>query len=110
MSDVIATAARVLTFRATRNELRSFDRRHLFLGFLLTWLVGMGRWWEDPRAGLLQHLGVGSLVYVVILSLFLWLIIKPLAVRTRYVTVLTYVTLTAPPAILYALPVRSWLD
>jgi len=110
MTDVIATAARVLTFRATGNELRVLDRRHLLLGLLLTWLVGIGRWWEDPRAGVLQHLGVGSLVYVVVLSSVLWLIIRPLSVRTHYLNTLTYVTLTAPPAILYAIPVRSWLD
>jgi len=110
MSDTIATAVRVVTFRATGNELRKLDRRHLVLGLLLTWLVGMGRWWEDAQAGLLQHLGIGSLVYVVALSGFLWLIIRPLAPRTGYLNTLTYVTLTAPPAILYAIPVRSWLD
>jgi hypothetical protein len=110
MRDLIATTARVLTFRATGDELRGLGRRHLGFGLLLTWLVGMGRWWEDPQAGLLQHLGIGSLVYVVVLSGFLWLLIRPLAKRTRYLHTLTYVTLTAPPAILYAIPVRSWLD
>jgi len=110
MSDAIATAARTIVFRASGNELRSLDRRHLVLGLLLTWLVGVGRWWEDPRARVLQVLGAGSIVYVFLLSLFLWLIIRPLAARTRYLNVLTYVTLTAPPAILYAIPVRSWLD
>ena len=110
MTDVIATAFRVLMFRATGEELRGLDRRHLVLGLSLTWLVGIGRWWEDPRAGALQHLGVGSLVYVVVLSFFLWLIIRPLSARTHYLNTLTYITLTAPPAILYAIPVRSWLD
>ena len=110
MSDVIVTAARVLTFRATGDELRGLNRRHLVLGLLLTWLAGIGRWWEDPHAGVLQHLGVGSLVYVVVLSFFLWLIIRPLSARTHYLNTLTYITLTAPPAILYAIPVRSWLD
>lgn len=110
MTDVIATAVRVLTFRATGDELRGLDRRHLVLGLLLTWLVGIGRWWEDPHAGVLQHLGVGSLVYVVVLSFFLWLIIRPLSARTHYLNTLTYITLTAPPAILYAIPVRSWLE
>jgi hypothetical protein len=110
MTDVIATAARVLTFRATGDELRGLDRRHLVLGLVLTWLVGIGRWWEDPHAGVLQHLGVGSLLYVVVLSFFLWLIIRPLSARTHYLNTLTYITLTAPPAILYAIPVRSWFD
>jgi len=66
--------------------------------------------WENPDAGVLQHLGVGSLVYVVLLSGFLWLLVRPLDARTRYFGTLTYVTLTAPPGLLYALPVRAWLD
>lgn len=110
MFDVIATAARALTFRATGEELRNLDHRHLVLGLVLTWLVGVGRWWEDPKAHILQHLGVGSLVYVLLLSLFLWLIVRPLAAGARYLSVFTYVTLTAPPAFLYAVPVRSWFD
>src|SRR5262245_4439239 len=104
------TVARILTFRATGEELRNLRGTHLIVGFLLTWIVGMGRWWEDPRANLLQHLGVGSLAYVVVLALFLWLIIWPVVPRASYRNVLTYVTLTAPPAALYAIPVRSWFD
>jgi hypothetical protein len=110
MFDVLATAVRALTFRATGEELRNLDHWHLALGLILTWLVGVGRWWEDPKAHILQHLGVGSLVYVLLLSLFLWLIIRPLAAWARYPNVFTYITLTAPPAILYAVPVRSWFD
>ncbi len=71
----------------------------------------MGRWWEDPRAGVAQHLGIGSLVYVFVLSLFLWLMIWPLTPRPgSYLNLLTVVTLTAPPGILYAVPVRHWFD
>ena len=81
MSDVIATAFRILSFRATHEQLMQLDRRHLVLGLLLTWLVGMGRWWEDPGAYLLQHLGIGSLAYVFVLSAYLWLILWPLAPR-----------------------------
>jgi len=108
---MIATLVRILTFRATHEELSGLGRRHLALGLVLTWLVGIGRWWEDPRANLLQHLGVGSLVYVFLLALLLWLVIWPLAPRRpSYLSVLTFVTLTAPPGFLYAVPVRSWFD
>jgi len=44
MIHVFATVARILAFRASSDELHTLDRRHLALGLLLTWLVGMGRW------------------------------------------------------------------
>jgi len=64
MIRVLAPVVRMLTFRASSDELHALDRRHLALGLLLRWLVGMGRWWEDPRAGLLQHLGIGSIISI----------------------------------------------
>src|SRR3712207_7552248 len=45
----------------------------LAFGLACTWLVGVGRYWDNPRASLLQHLGVGSVVYVFALALLLWL-------------------------------------
>lgn len=106
----LGTAIRLLFFCASEEELRTMNRRHLALGLVFTWLVGMGRWWEDPKASLLQHLGVGSVVYVFILALFLWLMLWPLTPpHWSFLNVLIFVTLTAPPAILYAIPVRHGL-
>src|SRR3954454_22335388 len=103
MQDLLRTALRVLTFRASREELHSLDRRHLAFGLVCTWLVGIGRWWDDPGAPLFLHLGLGSVLYVFILSLLLWLIVWPLRPRDwSYERLLTYVTLTSPPAALYA--------
>jgi len=79
MFRMLAPVVRMLTFRASSDELHALDRRHLALGLLLTRLVGMGRWWEHPRTGLFQHLGIGSILYVFALSLFLWLILWPMA-------------------------------
>lgn len=111
MRSEINTAFRLLTFRASSEELKALNHRHLALGLLFTWLVGMGRWWEDPRADLLQHLGIGSVIYVFFLSFFLWLILWPLAPRHWSLTnVLAFVSLTSPPAILYAIPVRHGLE
>lgn len=104
---VVATAARLLTFRLTLEEFRGFRTPHLLFGLACTWAVGAGRWWDDPRAGLLQHLGVGSLVYVFVLAGLLWVVARPLGPRRwSYRHVLTFVALTAPPAALYAVPVE----
>ncbi|HVF28684.1 MAG TPA: hypothetical protein VM943_10615 [Pyrinomonadaceae bacterium] len=58
---------------------------------------------------MLQHLGVGSVIYIFLLSLLLWLVIWPLKPqRWSYRHVLTFVSLTSPPAILYAIPVERF--
>ena len=106
---VFGTMGRLLFFRASQDELANPGWRHLAIGLCCTWIVGIGRYWDNPRVGLLQHLGLGSLVYVFLLSLFLWLIIWPLRPRYwSYFRVLTFVTLVSPPAILYAIPVQMF--
>ncbi len=105
------TAIRLLTFRSTREELLRFDRRHLAVGLFCTWLVGIGRYWDNPRVSLLQHLGIGSVVYVFALALLLFLVVWPLKPKDwTYFRVLTFVSLVSPPAILYAIPVERFTD
>lgn len=107
--DALGTMFRLLFFRASREELVSVSWRHFALGLLSTWLVGMGRYWDNPRGGLLQHLGVGSVIYIFILSAFLWLMIWPMRPRNwTYFKVLTFISLVSPPAALYAIPVEKF--
>lgn len=109
--DVPRSMSRLIVFRISQTELIQLGWKHLVFGLLCTWLVGMGRYWDNPRVGLLQHLGVGSVIYVFILSLFLWLIVWPLRPRHwSYFRVLTFVSLVSPPAILYAIPVENFLS
>ncbi len=111
MIHVLRTTGRVLSFRASRDELLALDRRHLAFGLACTWLVGIGRYWDDPRAHLVQHLGLGSVMYVFALSLFLWLLLWPLAPQNwSWRPVLTFVTLVSPPAALYAIPVERFMS
>lgn len=111
MGEVTRTAVRILTFRASRDELVALDDRHLAFGLVCTWIVGMGRWWDDPGAHFVQHFGLGSVIYVFALAALLWLLIRPLNPHNfGFRHLLTYVSLTAPPAILYALPVERWMD
>jgi hypothetical protein len=87
------------------------NRRFLIIGLLVTWIVGMGRYWDDPGAHLLQHLGVGSLIYVFVMALIIWLVVHPYGnPEWRYGHVLTFVTLTSFPAIFYAIPVELYFD
>jgi hypothetical protein len=105
----LRTAARVLLFRASRDELLQLDRRHLAVGLLATWLVGIGRYWDSPRATVFQKAGLGSVVYVFVLTTFLWLILWPLRPRSwSWERLLTFVTLVSPPAALYAIPVEMF--
>lgn len=101
---------RLLTFRRPGAALAEHWPRYLAFAALFTWLAGVGRYWDNPRAPLWQHLGLGSLAYVVCLALLLYLLIWPLRpARWRYRTVLLFVGLTSPPALLYAIPVERFL-
>jgi hypothetical protein len=105
------TVIRLLTFRISREEFLQFNNRHLAVGVGATWIVGIGRWWDDPGARLLQHLGAGSLIYIFLLALLLWLVIWPLKPEGwSYRHVLTFVSLTSFPAILYAIPVERFVS
>lgn len=107
---LLRTWARVLFFRASPVELRSLDVRFLIAGLIAAWVVGVGRHWDNPKLEFWQKLGLGSVVYVFCLSLLLYLLGKPLrSMCWSYRGVLTFVSLTSPPAILYATPVEKWM-
>lgn len=107
---LLADQWRFLTFRRMSPAVREHWRLYLAVGLFFTWLAGVGRYWDNPRAKLWQHLGLGSLFYVFILALLIWAILAPLKPRNwSYRNVLLLTTLTAPPAILYAVPVERFL-
>lgn len=102
---------RILSFRARAEDYEALDTRDLLLGLCATWLVGIGRYWDDSKAGLVQHLGLGSVAYVFVLSSLLWLIAKPvMPSRISWFGMLVFVTMTAPPAAFYAIPVELWMS
>lgn len=111
MRHVLIDQLRLLTFRLSRDEFGHLGRKHLLLGLCFTWIVGIGRWWDDPNANVLQHLGIGSVIYVFVLAAVIWLVIRPLNPSGwNYRHVLTFVAMTSPPAILYAIPVERFTD
>ncbi|MEM9692952.1 MAG: hypothetical protein AAGA56_10430 [Myxococcota bacterium] len=100
--------AAILTFRASRARLLALGPRHLGVGLVLTWWVGMGRYWDDESASWGQHLGLGSVVYVLCLGTLLWGLTWPLRPADwKWERVVTFVAATSPPAILYAIPVEQ---
>ena len=107
LPEIVKSIFRVLTFRATETEMASWGKAHLAFGLLCAWLAGMGRSWDDAGASLLRKSGIGSIGYVLALSLLLYLIVDPLSEsRTRYRHILTFVCFTAPLGMLYAIPVE----
>jgi hypothetical protein len=105
------TIIRLLTFRLTREEMLQFNKTHFIAGLIGTWIVGMGRYWDDPGANLLQHLGLGSVIYIFLLAALIWLILLPFKVeKWHYFAVVTFIGLTSFPAIFYAIPVERFLS
>lgn len=110
-SSVLRDVGAVLLFRADRERLAALGPRHLTVGVVATWMAGVGRWWDDPTATTFQHTGLGSILYALGLSTLLWLVARPLCPTDwRWRRVFTYVTLSAPPAVLYAIPVERVVE
>jgi len=103
--------ARVVTGRFTAEDIEQAGAAHAALGLALAWLAGIGRTWQNPRVTLLQHLGLGSVAYVVVLSAFLWLLLLPLRPeRWSLLKIVAFVGATSPLGFLYAIPVDRFLS
>lgn len=101
---------RLLGFRRLKLDLANFNA-YLVHGLLITWLCGVGRYWDNPRADLWQYLGLGSVAYIFILAGLLWLLILPLKpAHWSYRNVLLFISLASLPALLYAIPVERFMS
>jgi hypothetical protein len=101
---------KLLCFRQFRLD-QSIYNWYLGFGLFFTWLCGIGRYWDNPRAEIWQYLGLGSVVYIFVLAFIVWILIKPLGPRNwSYKNILLFISLTSPPAILYAIPVERFTD
>jgi hypothetical protein len=107
----VTDAFGVLVFRRPSYAIVEHWPAYLAFGLLFTWAAGIGRYWDNPRAEMWQQLGLGSLAYVFCLAFFLWLIVLPLRPKVwSYKNVLVFLTLTSPPALLYAVPVERYMS
>lgn len=108
--EILFNQVRFLSFRRPSKHLRENMLAYLFFGLAVTWLVGIGRYWDNPRADLWQHLGLGSVLYVFFLSGIIYFLVAPLGPRNwSFRTVLLFITLTSLPAVLYAIPVERFM-
>ena len=108
--EVLINELRFLTFRRPNSHFREHRQAYLLFGLVFTWLAGIGRYWDNPRADVWQVLGLGSVAYVFVLATIIYWLVKPLKPRNwSYQNVLLFITLTAPPAVLYAIPVERFM-
>lgn len=107
---ILLNEGRFLTFQRPSSHLRENTHAYLVFGLGFTWLAGVGRYWDNPRAELWQLLGLGSVAYVFILAALIYWLVRPLKpMNWSYRNVLLFITLTAPPAVLYAIPVERFM-
>lgn len=101
----------LLLFRPFKPAIKDHWLAYLAWGLFVTWLAGIGRYWDHPNANWWQYAGLGSVAYVFVLGTFLWLIVAPLRPRNwSFIGVLIFVTLTSLPALLYAIPVEKFMS
>lgn len=110
-SEVLATELKFLAFQSVRPDMKRLRWHFLALGLVSSWLAGLGRYWDTPEAQWWQYAGLGSIIYTLFMAAFLYALILPMQPRNwSYLNVLTFVGMTAPPAILYAIPVERFTD
>lgn len=110
MKQLVFDQIRLLTFREFKPNLRDHWRAYLAWGMFWTWVAGMGRYWDNPKAEWWQTLGLGSIAYIFTLALVLWLIVLPLKPKNwTYRNILIFLSLTSLPAVLYAIPVERFM-
>lgn len=102
---VLADSFRMLTFRPFRPRIQEYGWCYLLFGLACAAVAGAGRYWDHPRAETWQYFGLGSVIYCFALAMLLYLFILPLRPKNwSYWNVLIFVSMTSPPALLYALP------
>jgi hypothetical protein len=61
---IFKTITRLLSFQLSKAEMLQFESKHLVVGIIGTWVVGMGRYWDEKNSSFLQNLGLGSVIYI----------------------------------------------
>lgn len=109
--EVLLTELKFLFFFPVRPDVKRLGNHYLALAVGTAWLAGLGRYWDHPSAQWWQYAGLGSVAYIFALALIVWVLFMPLGPKNwSYRNVLTFIGMTSPPAILYAIPVERFMD
>ena len=101
---------KILTLKATREELLNLKPELLLWGVPVTLMAGIGRAWDNPAEELLIRSGLPSVAYIFVLSAFLYFFIALLRPKNwSYRRLLILVSMTALPGLLYAIPLEMIL-
>jgi hypothetical protein len=110
LRDCLNMQWKILSFTASRDDLLSLNRSHLVWGLVWAWVAGIGRAWDNGLANVVMRSGLPSVAYVFVLSAFLFLFIIPLRPHNwSYKRLLTFISLTALPGVMYAIPLEMML-
>lgn len=105
--EVFSDLGRFLTLRADEAVYDRIGWRHFVVGAVFTWLVGVARNWDFAEAPLFAKLGLPSLIYIIFMAALLWMSLYfPSSIKRHYLTFVTVVAMTAPPGLLYGIPVE----
>jgi len=108
---MLRTQFAFLGFRPIQISIQQDYWRWFTFILIVTWLVGIGRYWDHPSAEYWQYLGAGSVAYIFCLSILLYLVVWPLRPSNwLFRGVLIFVGLTSLPALLYAIPVERVVE
>lgn len=111
LKEALAIQFRFLFFKEVKPDLKNHPK--VFAGMVLffTWLAGVGRYWDNPKAHLWQYLGLGSLVYIYVMAFLIFITVQPLKPKAwSYFNVLIFVGLTSLPGVLYSIPVERFMS
>ncbi len=101
---------KILTLTATRDDLLNMKVEVVAWGLFFSLMAGIGRAWDNSTAPLLMRSGLPSVIYIFVLSAFLFIFIGPLSPKNwSYRKLLILVSMTALPGLLYAIPLEMMI-
>ncbi len=111
MKAIFTDLWKFLTFRADQKDYERFGLWHFAVGFCFTWMVGILRNWDFPEAPIWAKLGLGSLVYIFLLTSVMWVSNALQGYENlSFTRILTVISMTAPPAVIYGIPVEAFMS
>lgn len=111
LKQLLIAQRQLLLFRCQSFEVPDPGWPSFLFVLVITWLTGIGRYWDHPDASLFQHSGLGSVIYLLVMSTILYLVIAPAApLRITWPMLFLFVGMTSLPGLLYAIPVEQFLS